>query len=150
MLVEIFMHTFCSVDPQQLLDAPQLLEAEQRRQREEDRAAARAAAEKKRRQQQQLQQQRGGGDALPPYSSSSRQPAAGLAHLTRLPALPLQRPFVPKALMPRHVAQAAPSRHAHSGSRAAVSVAVAFWSFHFSCRRCFSACLLLLLLLCNR
>ncbi|KAL4855933.1 Protein timeless [Chlorella vulgaris] len=115
-LVEIFMHTFCSVDPQQLLDAPQLLEAEQRRQREEDRAAARAAAEKKRRQQQQLQQQRGGGDALPPYSSSSRQPAAGLAHLTRLPALPLQRPFVPKALMPRHVAQAAPSRHAHSGA----------------------------------
>jgi hypothetical protein len=105
-LVEIFMHLFCGVDPQLLLDAPQLLEAEQRRRREEE-AAARAAAEKKRRAARR-------GAAPNPRAA----PVANTAHLPRLPALPALRPLAPRAAMPRQVAQAAPSRHPHSGAGA--------------------------------
>ena len=105
-LVEIFMHLFTKVEPQQLLDAPRLLEEATAARKRED--AARAAAAKH-------QKQAGGRQGRRPVVAA----AANTAHLLpRLPALPQMRPqpAVHKSLVARHVAQGAPSRHAHSGT----------------------------------
>lgn len=118
-LVETFMHIFCGVDPQQLLDSRSLLEKEQAAQREQEAAAKRAAAKAAQKAAQ------GRGAAAPARGGpGGRAAAANTAHLPRLPALPpgAQRQLgagvaaaLARGVVPRHVTQAAPSRHAHSG-----------------------------------
>lgn len=125
-LVETFMHILCGADPQQLLDSQKLLEKEQEAQREQEAAAKRAAARaaKKAAQQAQHAQQGRGAASRTGGGLAGRAAAANTAHLPRLPALPpaarLQlgagaAAALARGVVPRHVMQAAPSRHAHSG-----------------------------------
>jgi hypothetical protein len=126
-LVEIFMHLFAGVEPQQLLDAPRLLAEQQAAiRREEEKRAAAAAAQKAAKAKAAAaahivrpgQQQQGAGGSTRRGAAAARAAVANTSHLARLPALPpgMGQPVLHKSMVPRHVAQAAPSRHAHSGA----------------------------------
>lgn len=130
-LVEIFTHLFSGVDPQQLLDAPALLAAQRAQQLKEQEARAASAAAKRAHQQRAAQQQQPLRPAVGPPGgqpgaagstrrgvAAARAAVANTSHLAHLPTLPGglgPAPAGARALVPRHVAQAAPSRHAHSG-----------------------------------
>ncbi|KAL4422339.1 hypothetical protein ABPG75_008536 [Micractinium tetrahymenae] len=126
-LVETFMHIFSGVDPLQLLDAQKLLEKEQQAQREQEAAAKRAAVKAAQKAAQQAQRAGHSGGAAAPHRGgpAGRAVVANMAHLPRLPALPPAArqqlgagvaAALARGVVPRHVTQAAPSRHAHSGA----------------------------------
>lgn len=126
MLVETFMHILSGVEPQQLLDSHALLEKEQAAQREQEAAAKRAAAKAAQKAAQAAQRAAQGRGAGVPVRGgpAGRAAVANTAHLPRLPALPAgarqqlgagAAAALARGVVPRHVTQAAPARHAHSG-----------------------------------